>query len=224
LFQLDEADVNVIGYTCVRLKDGDDIDTVAKTALTTALDNAEYGCAGDQTTWGNEKGVRLLADIEEIKRRMAQLEGKDSVRNREMAISKSEIAMLKNEDTVQKSEIALLKNEDTVQKSEIALLKKEDTVKRNRIEELELRLATVSSASQGHRMIRHRFLDVYVREHMGGATAEGRRHIREGNLVAHGADVLADAELYNSKARQDEHVFIKIYGVSVGLTTQLGKC
>jgi hypothetical protein len=29
---------------------------------------------------------------------------------------------------------------------------------------------------------------------MGGATAEGREHIRQGNLAAHRADVIADAE------------------------------
>jgi hypothetical protein len=77
LAELDEADINVISYTCVQLKEGDDIDSVAKSALTTALDNADYGWAGDKSTWGNEKGVGLLADIEEMKRRMAQLEGKD---------------------------------------------------------------------------------------------------------------------------------------------------
>jgi hypothetical protein len=133
--------------------------------------------------------VGLLADIEDMKRRMAQLEGKDIIRKRE-----------------------------------IAQLKRDDIIKGNRIQGLEHRLATVTSASEGYRKIRHRFLDVFVREHMGGATIEGREHIRQGNLAAHGADVIADAELYGSKARQDENVFIKIYGVGVNLTTQLGKC
>ena len=123
----------------------------------------------------------LLADIEEMKRRMAQLEG---------------------EDTISKTEIAQ-------SKAEIAQLKREDTIKGSRIERLEHRLATVTSASEGYRKIRHRFFDVFVRDHMGGVTAEGRQHIREGNLVAHGADVLADAEPYSSKARQDENVFIE---------------
>ena len=123
----------------------------------------------------------MLADIEEMKRRMAQLEGRDT-------ISKTEIAQIK---------------------AEIAQLKREDTIKGSRIERLEHRLATVTSASEGYRKIRHRFLDVFVRDHMGGVTAEGRQRIREGNLVAHGADVLADAEPYSSKARQDENVFIE---------------
>lgn len=55
-------------------------------------------------------------------------------------------------------------------------------------------------------------------------TVEGTKHIREGNLVTHRADVLADAELYGSKVRRDKNVFIKIYGISVNQTTQLGKC
>lgn len=54
----------VISYTCVQLKEGDDIDSVAKSALTIALDNADYGWAGDKSTWSNDKGVGLLADIE----------------------------------------------------------------------------------------------------------------------------------------------------------------
>ena len=137
----------------------------------------------------------MLADIEEMKRRMAQLEGEDT-------ISKTEIAQIK-------AEIAQLKREDTINKTEIALLKMEDTIKGSRIEGLEHRLATVTSVSEGYRKIRHRFLDVFVRDHMGGVTAEGRQRIREGNLVAHGADVLADAEPYSSKARQDENVFIE---------------
>ena len=172
----------------------------------------------------------LLADIEEMKRRMARLEGKDTIRKRDIAllkreytirkrditllkreytISKTDIAQLKREETIIRTEIAQLKREDTINKTEIALLKMEDTIKGSRIEGLEHRLATVTSASEGYRKIRHRFLDVFVRDHMGGVTAEGRQHIREGNLVAHGADVLADAEPYSSKARQDENVFIE---------------
>jgi len=133
--------------------------------------------------------VELLTDIEGMKGQMEELQGKNTIRKRE-----------------------------------IAQLKKENAIKWNRIEGLEHRLATVSSASEGYRKIRHRFWDAFVREHMGGATAKGREHIWEGNLAPHGADVLADAELYSSKARQDEGVFIKIYGISVNQTAQLGKC
>lgn len=40
-------------------KEGDDIDSVAKPALTIALDNADYGWAGDKSTLGNiaAKGI-----------------------------------------------------------------------------------------------------------------------------------------------------------------------
>ena len=158
----------------------------------------------------------MLADIEEMKRRMAQLEGKDTIRKRDIALLKREytirkrdITLLKREYTISKTDIAQLKREETIIRTEIAQLKREDTIKGSRIEGLEHRLATVTSASEGYRKIRHRFLDVFVRDHMGGVTAEGRQHIREGNLVAHGADVLADAEPYSSKARQDENVFIE---------------
>ena len=34
-------------------KEGDDIDSVAKPALTIALDNADYGWAGDKPTLGS---------------------------------------------------------------------------------------------------------------------------------------------------------------------------
>jgi hypothetical protein len=40
----------------------------------------------------------------------------------------------------------------------------------------------LDNADHGYRKIRHRFLDVFVREHMGGATAEGREHIRHLHL------------------------------------------
>jgi hypothetical protein len=54
------------------------------------LDNPGY--AG-QIYMGQQKGVRLLANIEKMKRQIAQFEGKDIIRERE-------IAQLKREDAI----------------------------------------------------------------------------------------------------------------------------
>jgi len=76
-------------YESVSLKSNDDISSVAKAALSMALEYAHYGAAGDRITYGNPSGLELLEDKHDLKERVKRLEDKQAKSEREIANHKT---------------------------------------------------------------------------------------------------------------------------------------
>jgi len=64
------------------------------------------------------------------------------------------------------------------------------------ITDLQDRVKTLTKDAERYHGIRHRFIDVYRRDHFGGLTEEGESRIRAGSVFAHEGDATADARLY----------------------------
>ena len=64
--------------------------------LSKALESAEYGAAGERTTYGNPLGRELLEDRHDMKEMMKRLEGKVNKMEEEIANSKAQITDLQH--------------------------------------------------------------------------------------------------------------------------------
>lgn len=102
-----------------------------------------------------------------------------------------------------------------------AKAKVESTELRAQITRLEHRVDVLTQASEGYRKIRHRFLDVFVRDILKREDKQGSKRLKEGNQAAHEADAIADAALYVFDKRSDEDVLFKIYGLSATQISRL---
>jgi hypothetical protein len=69
-------------------------------------------------------------------------------------------------------------------------------------------------ASHGYHLIRHRFLDTFIRDHQRFKSKALNGTILEMNKVVHGGDAHIDAILYLNGSRADIDVFTHLYGVS----------
>src|SRR5271155_2590906 len=76
-----------------------------KTVLNNALGSADYGVAGDRTTYGNPAGRGLLEETHDMKERMKRLEDKLEKMNTNL---KTEITDLKTEVTDLKNQVKTL--------------------------------------------------------------------------------------------------------------------
>jgi len=72
----------------------DEINNVAKAALGKALETADYGVAGGDTTYGNQAGRELLEDQQDLRERIKRLEDKQTRTNAEIAELKKSFKVL----------------------------------------------------------------------------------------------------------------------------------
>jgi len=82
------------------------------------------------------------------------------------------------------------------------------------ITSLQGQVTNLTLSVQAYGLIRHRFLVNYKQTHMGIVEGVDQRYIHDGNQIAHGGDVKADAELYKQAAlhrRDDVSVFKSLY-------------
>jgi hypothetical protein len=93
-----------------------------------------------------------------------------------------------------------------------------------RVADLDAQVKVLKSTSEGYRMIRKRFLDVYRRDVLKEPEAQGTQAIKDGNRAAHHGDAVADAGLYESGEREDEFLLFDIYGFSAREILSLSKC
>jgi hypothetical protein len=66
--------VHVVGYEVVALRDDDEIETVAKSTLMSTLESAEHEAAESHNAYGNTRGLDVLSERHDLKRRLASLE------------------------------------------------------------------------------------------------------------------------------------------------------
>lgn len=72
--------------------------------------------------------------------------------------------------------------------------------------------------------IRHRFLDVYRRDHGQEMLSTSASNIHRGNIRAHGGDCVVDAYLFTSGQRTDRELMEAIYGLSAENVSLLREC
>jgi len=82
----------------------------------------------------------------------------------------------------------------------------------------------LKGTSEEYFMIRKRFLDVYRRDILKEAEAQGTQAIKDGNRAAHHGDAVGDASLYEFGLREDEFLLFDIYGFSAREILSLSKC
>jgi len=79
---------------------------------------------------------------------------------------------------------------------------------------MEERIGTLTRSSESYKLMRNRFLSTYKRDYLKNETTADTIIIDDGNMSAHGGDVVFDASLYEGpEARADIDVFKKLYGV-----------
>lgn len=106
-------------------------------------------------------------------------------------------------------EIKKLKKDFTDMRKEIEELTQEKNVQNEHTASQSKDIEALKEASFGFEAVRHRWIDNFRRDelHLPGL---GWRPV--GNKVAHEADVVADARLWNLNQRNDQHVFVELYG------------
>ncbi|KAI9768333.1 MAG: hypothetical protein M1840_004941 [Geoglossum simile] len=72
----------------------------------------------------------------------------------------------------------------------------------------------LKDSSDGYMRIRQRFLDTFLRDVEKIPEAKWAKTITAGNKAAHDGDAVADASLFDSGARNDKTLMVKIYGLS----------
>jgi hypothetical protein len=154
-----------------------------------ALENADYGDAGEIVTYGNLAGRELLKEINEKREMFKRFEGM--------------IEKLEKRDADKEFRIVDLEHH---------------------VSDLQGHIKTLSQASKGYREVRHRFLEVYRRDFLGGINRQGHKKIGTGNEAAHNGDAITDAYLYTSGERHDETVLVDLYGLTSLQISHLGKC
>ncbi len=86
---------------------------------------------------------------------------------------------------------------------------------------LQVKLSLLTNQYREYLCIRERFLDTFKRDILKNKSDQ---NIKAGNSVAvHGGDAVTDAYLYRSGKRQDERIFVKIYGLTAAQVEQLCK-
>ena len=193
---LQPEDVDIIAYERKKLAFDADMHSVAQSTFNTALSNADYGVAGERTTYGNPPGRTLLEDRNDMKQLMKRMQDKldrvDAQQQQQHAHQQQQHAHQQKQD----AEISDLKND----------------------------VKNLRQASLGYRKIRHRFLEVYHRDVLQDIGRQGRQKISEGNEAAHDGDAVTDASLYKAGERSDERVLADLYGLNATQISILGKC
>lgn len=72
----------------------------------------------------------------------------------------------------------------------------------------------MTRTSEGYLRVRYRFLSTFKRDVLElRLPPQERSKLLSGNISAHGGDALADAQLYQNGDRQDDMVYILLYGL-----------
>ena len=94
----------------------------------------------------------------------------------------------------------------------------------NRIDVLTNEVHVLNKDADRYYKIRHRFIDVYLRDVLGEDTGETRDRIHDGNTTAHEGDAVTDAKLYTNGQRNDEYALTGLYGLTVSQILLFSKC
>lgn len=112
-------------------------------------------------------------------------------------------------------EVKSLRAETSSLRAETSSLREVAGMHEITITSLQVQVTNLTLSVQAYAAIRHRFLVNYKQTQMGIMEGVDQRYIYDGNSIAHGGDVKADAELYREAAlhqRDDITVFRSLYG------------
>ncbi|PUU81996.1 hypothetical protein B9Z19DRAFT_1075948 [Tuber borchii] len=110
---------------------------------------------------------------------------------------------------------AMLHQQVESYRSETSSLREEVGMLKITVASLEGQVTSLTLSVKAYGLIRHRFLVNYKQKQMGIVDDADKKYVLDGNSIAHGGDVKADAELYKDVTlhrRQDFPVFESLYG------------
>jgi polyhydroxyalkanoate synthesis regulator phasin len=156
-----------------------------------------------------------------MKERMKRLEDKLT---KETTSRQNEVGGLQNKIGGLQNKIGGLQNKIGGLENKVGGLQNENGGLQNKVTNLEHQVKDLKLASDGYRRLRNRFINVYRRDVLGDVSHQEYQQISDGNNAAHGGDAVTDASLYTSWERNDEDVFIHLYGLSSNQISYQGKC
>ncbi|CAD6570632.1 MAG: hypothetical protein ASARMPREDX12_003779 [Alectoria sarmentosa] len=96
---------------------------------------------------------------------------------------------------------------------QIAQLQLESKQHAQHFRELQTEIRILRDAAVGYLDIRHRFIETYRRDVRKIPVTQQPPRIRQGNLRAHSGDCITDAELYATGQRDDDQIYMLLYGL-----------
>lgn len=88
----------------------------------------------------------------------------------------------------------------------------------------EARLKSLTAVCDGYSTMRRRFLGFYRRDVKKLKSKIHDKDIQLGNALAYHGDAIGDAKVYLEDGRDDEEIYIELYGLSVAEVVRLGMC
>lgn len=153
-------DIHIIGYKRVPLGQDDDVPTLARNTLNTAIDAAILDQTGEPTAFGNPLGLQLLEERDSLGSRLDRMEAQLVAQNEEIAANKKEIG-------AHKEKFSELEGRIAAQEEEAEHLKLENVILQEGWSQYARRVQFLCQHSKEYIQSRHDFLDSY-KERMGG--------------------------------------------------------
>lgn len=193
------------------------------------MESPGCGAAGDITTYGNEAGRGLLEERQEMKEMMERMKSwmaskdvqskrlEDQMANKDIQIANQQTQIESLGDRMANKDIQIADQQTQIKSLGDWIADKDTQIadQETQITDLQDRVNTLTKDAAGYHGIRHRFIDVYRRDHFGGLTEEGDNRIRAGNVFAHEGDATADARLFTTGQRNDADALVDLYGLTV---------
>jgi hypothetical protein len=215
------------------MQKGDDIAELTRETLTEEMTQAKLETRGDKLLYGNRQCLSILSELDNIRESLARLAATNEQQDEKITALEEELYSVRSREKANPQGLSLFSRLDELEASQSRLsanTKKQDeriTAQDEKIDDLarELNISRSreqadSLARKAFRDIRHRFLDAFRRRPEPIEYNSAR--IRLGNAVAHGANCVADADLYRSE-RQDYETYRYVYGVCPSTVQELGK-
>ncbi|KAL8779557.1 MAG: hypothetical protein Q9213_006885 [Squamulea squamosa] len=168
----------------------DDVEVYAKNLIELESARIETTMMGNNKVAGNHNGLQFLRDKERHDTRIEKLE--------------RENRLLKNEKVDQAHFNKLQANWE-----------KRFTRLESDLSDVRLELATLKAIGESLFDIRRRELHKLFKYHPDITAQFDYRLIQHGNTTAHEGNALADAALFQRDQRDDRHVYMKLYGLTV---------
>ncbi|KAI9763496.1 MAG: hypothetical protein M1839_006444 [Geoglossum umbratile] len=107
--------------------------------------------------------------------------------------------------------------------AEVSSLWKTIETHSSEIVDLQARIRDLETACEGYLKIRQRFLDTYRRDVLKDPNVRWTDEIGLGNKAAQNGDAVTDARLYETGARNDQSLLVKIYGLDASQILDLSR-
>ena len=177
---------------------------------------------------GNRRSLDLAAEtgkrLTSLENRQARIEASLASRDNQLASQRMQNVAFENKNiqlsqmNIQQDQINITQAQINNQQAQINSTNDMD------IGALKDRVLDLTLSSKEYGRLRQRFLSMYKRKAKMTLSDEDQRIIKEGDLVSHFGNAIADARLYSTGARRDDEIFQELYGVTVEVLPSLSEC